>query len=281
MGPVRGLGQFPRFHPFNFPNIMMETRSISQGNLLFQMELPAFERLGAYLDALRLALRGSDGADDIVKEVEYRMAELFQDALAGASRALQLEDVERICAQLGDPSDFQEAPDSEDADPGRRRAGDEGQQRGRRRWYRDPDERVLAGVASGIAYRFGVDPIFIRALFIALFVFTGTGVLFYPILAAIMPVAKTASDRLAMKGDPVTLESIIYSMESQIRSRRNGQTQRPWVQRWRNFVSQTLPEALQALGKGVLWTLLAIAILSVLVLGAFILSTAVGFNGLF
>jgi hypothetical protein len=96
-----------------------------------------------------------------------------------------------------------------------------------------------------------------------------------------MPVAKTASDRLAMKGDPVTLESIIYSMESQIRSRRNGQTQRPWVQRWRNFVSQTLPEALQALGKGVLWTLLAIAILSVLVLGAFILSTAVGFNGLF
>ena len=120
-----------------------------------------------------------------------------------------------------------------------------------------------------------------QALFIALFVFTGTGVLFYPILAAIMPVAKTASDRLAMKGDPVTLESIIYSMESQIRSRRNGQTQRPWVQRWRNFVSQTLPEALQALGKGVLWTLLAIAILSVLVLGAFILSTAVGFNGLF
>jgi phage shock protein PspC (stress-responsive transcriptional regulator) len=136
-------------------------------------------------------------------------------------------------------------------------------------------------VASGFAYRFGVDPIVIRALFIALFVFTGTGVLFYPILAAIMPVAKTASDRLAMKGDPVTLESIIYSMESQIRSRRNGQTQRPWVQRWRNFVSQTLPEALQALGKGVLWTLLAIAILSVLVLGAFILSTAVGFNGLF
>lgn len=260
---------------------MMETRSISLGNLLFQMELPAFERLGAYLDALRLALRGSDGADDIVKEVEYRMAELFQDALAGASRALQLEDVERICAQLGDPSDFREASDSEDADPGRRRAGDEGQQRGRRRWYRDPDERVLAGVASGIAYRFGVDPIVIRALFIALFVFTGTGVLFYLILAAIMPVAKTASDRLAMKGDPVTLESIIYSMESQIRSRRNGQTQRPWVQRWRNFVSQTLPEALQALGKGVLWTLLAIAILSVLVLGAFILSTAVGFNGLF
>ena len=84
-----------------------------------------------------------------------------------------------------------------------------------------------------------------------------------------------------MKGDPVTLESIIYSMESQIRASRSGQTQCPWAQRWRNFVSHTLPEALQALGKGVLWTLLAIAILSVLVLGAFILSTAVGFNSLF
>jgi len=260
---------------------MMETRSISLGNLLFQMELPAFERLGAYLDALRRALRGSDGAEDIVKEVEYRMAELFQDALAGASRALQLDDVERVCAQLGDPSDFREAEDSEDADPGRRRAGEEGQQRGRRRWYRDPDERVLAGVASGIAYRFGVDPIVIRALFIALVVFTGTGLLFYLILAAIMPVAKTASDRLAMKGDPVTLASIIDSMEAQIRARGSGHADRPWARRWHNFVTQTLPEALQALGKGLLWILLVIAILSVLVLGAFILSTAVGFNGLF
>ena len=260
---------------------MMETRSISLGNLLFQMELPAFERLGAYLDALRQALRGSDGAEDIVKEIEYRMAELFQDALAGASRALQLDDVERVCAQLGDPSDFRDEGDGDDPSQSRRRAGDEGQQRGRRRWYRDPDERVLGGVASGIAYRFGVDPIVIRALFIALVVFTGTGVLFYIILAAIMPVAKTASDRLAMKGDPVTLESIIDSMESQIRARRSGQTDRPWARRWRHFVSHTLPETLQALGKGVLWTLLAIAILSVLVLGAFILSTAVGFNGIF
>ena len=260
---------------------MMETRSISLGNLLFQMELPAFERLGAYLDALRRALLGSDGAEDIVKEVEYRMAELFQDALAGASRALQLDDVERVCAQLGDPSDFRDEGEGDDPSQSRRRAGDEGQQRGHRRWYRDPDERVLAGVASGIAYRFGVDPIVIRALFIALVVFTGTGFLFYLILAAIMPVAKTASDRLAMKGDPVTLESIIDSREAQIRARRSGQADRPWAQRWRNFVSQTLPEALQALGKGLLWTLLAISILSVLVLGAIVLSTAVGFNGLF
>lgn len=260
---------------------MKETRSISIGNLLFQVELPAFEKLQAYLDALRQALRHSDGAEDIVKEVEYRMAELFQDALAGAPRALQMEDVERVCAQLGDPADFQEAEDPDDADPGRRGAGDEGQQRTRRRWFRDPDERVLAGVASGIAYRFGVDPIVIRALFIALFVFTGTGVLFYLILAAIMPVAKTASDRIAMKGDPVTLGSIISSMESQIRTRRSGQAERPWVQRWRNFVSQTLPQALLAVGKGLLWTLLAIVILSVLVLGSLILSAAFGFNGLF
>lgn len=260
---------------------MMETRSISLGNLLFQVELPAFEKLQAYLDALRQALRHSDGAEEIVKEVEYRMAELFQDALSGAPRALQMEDVERVCAQLGDPADFHEADDNEDPNLDGQRGADGEHQRTRRRWFRDPDARVLAGVASGIAYRFGVDPIVIRALFIALVLFTGTGVLFYLILAAIMPVAKTASDRLAMKGDPVTLESIISSMESQIRTRRSEQAERPWVQRWRDFVSCTLPKALKALGKGLLWTLLAIVILSVLVLGVFILSTAVGFNGLF
>ena len=112
------------------------------------------------------------------------------------------------------------------------------------------------------------------------FVFTGTGVLFYLILAAIMPVAKTASDRLAMKGDPVTLESIIDSMESPIRARRSGQADRPWVQRWRHFVSHTGSLAGPRQG-GALDPAHAIAILLVLVLGAFILSTALGFNGLF
>ena len=143
--------------------------------------------------------------------------------------------------------------------------------------------RVLAGVASGIAYRFAVDPIVIRALFIAMVIFTGTGLLFYIILAAIMPAAKTASERLAMKGDPVTLSSIIASMEG--RSRRtkdaDSSSESNPSDNWQRFMSDTLPQFLGALGKGLAWVVMGFLILSILILGAFFLSTLVGFNRFF
>ena len=96
-----------------------------------------------------------------------------------------------------------------------------------------------------------------------------------------MPVAKTASDRLAMKGDPVTLASIIDSMESPIRARRSGQAASPLGATLATLRVPDPPGSPAGPRKGVLWTLLSIAILSVLVLGAFILSTALGFNGSF
>ena len=263
---------------------MMETQSISLGNLLFQMELPAFQRLSLYLDDIRGVLHGTDGAEEIVKEVEYRVAELFQEALSGTQRAVNLADVERACGQLGDPSDFKEDADANGGETeGRFRANQGHQEKNRRRWFRDTEGRVLAGVASGIAYRFGVDPIVIRALFIAMVIFTGTGLLFYIILAAIMPAAKTASDRLAMKGDPVTLSSIKASMEGRGRRMKgaDGGSKSTWSDNWQRFTSDTLPQFLGAIGKGLAWVVIGFLILSILILGVFLLSTLVGFNGFF
>ena len=263
---------------------MMETQSISLGNLLFQMELPAFQRLSHYLDDLRGVLHGTDGAEEIVKEVEYRVAELFQEALSGTQRAVNLADVERACGQLGDPSDFKEDADATGPETEGRFSADQGhEEKHRRRWFRDGEDRVIAGVASGIAYRFGVDPIVIRALFIAMVIFTGTGLLFYIILAAIMPVAKTASDRLAMKGDPVTLSSIIASMEGRGRRTKGsgGRSESSWSDSWKRFMSASLPQFLGALGKGLAWVVMGFLILSILILGAFFLSTLVGFNRFF
>ena len=263
---------------------MMETQSISLGNLLFQMELPAFQRLSLYLDDIRGVLHGTDGAEEIVKEVEYRVAELFQEALSGTQRAVNIADVERACGQLGDPSDFKEDADANGGETEGHFSANHGhQEKNRRRWFRDTEGRVLAGVASGIAYRFGVDPIVIRALFIAMVIFTGTGLLFYIILAAIMPAAKTASDRLAMKGDPVTLSSIIASMEG--RSRRtkdaDSSSESNPSDNWQRFMSDTLPQFISALGKGLAWVVMGFLVLSILILGAFFLSTFVGFNRFF
>ena len=85
-----------------------------------------------------------------------------------------------------------------------------------KKMYRDPDDRVLGGVASGLAAYFGTDVTLIRVLFvISIFIGFGTGFLVYVILWIILPEATGVTDKVQMKGEPVTLKNI----ESNIKKR--------------------------------------------------------------
>ncbi len=88
-----------------------------------------------------------------------------------------------------------------------------------KKMYRDPDGKVLGGVASGIAAYFGVDVVIIRLLFFAGIFIAGTGLILYLILWIILPEAKTLTDKMAMQGQPVTLSNI----ESNIKKSLNVQ----------------------------------------------------------
>ena len=84
-----------------------------------------------------------------------------------------------------------------------------------KKMYRDPDNRVLGGVASGVAAYFGADVTLIRVLFV-LSIFIGfVGLLVYLILWIILPEATGITDKVQMKGEPVTLKNI----ESNIKKR--------------------------------------------------------------
>ncbi len=255
---------------------MMETRNISLGGLLFHLELPAFERLNRYLASLKRVLTGTLGEEEILQEVEHRLAELLHEALAGADRAVTLADVDRVCSQLGEPQEFAGSDDPESDGPGDR------MNPSRRRWFRDPDDRMVAGVASGIAYRFGVDPVVIRALFVALVAFTGTGVIIYLVLAAIMPVAKTTADRLAMKGDTVTLASIMAAVESSMQGATSNMSNsgENMARRWSRFVSTTLPDFLRALARGLGYATIGVLVFMLLAAGTLFISTLLGISAI-
>ena len=248
---------------------MTETRSISMGSPLFNLEVPAFDRLQTYLDALRRVLRGTEGEEDILQEVEHRLAELLQARLGGRDRALTLSEVESACAQLGDPEEFG-APEAEHINQDAGGAAGDGPKTGRR-LFRDPDERILAGVASGIGHRFSVDPVIIRCIFVALFFLTGTGPLFYIVLAAIMPKARTASDRLAMKGDAVTVSAIRKTVEEQMQRAKEGLQESDVAGRfgraWRQFVHVWLPSFLKRIPGILGWIILSMVILLLVALG--------------
>lgn len=56
-----------------------------------------------------------------------------------------------------------------------------------KRLTRDMNNKMIAGVCSGIARYFNIDPVIIRLLWVVAIFFFGTGFLFYILCAIIMP----------------------------------------------------------------------------------------------
>lgn len=82
--------------------------------------------------------------------------------------------------------------------------------------YRNPEEKVIGGVAGGLAAFFGVDTAIVRILFVVLFIVGGSGLLAYIILWICMPMANTLTQRMEMKGEPVTLANIEHQVKKNL-----------------------------------------------------------------
>jgi phage shock protein PspC (stress-responsive transcriptional regulator) len=82
--------------------------------------------------------------------------------------------------------------------------------------FRNPDDKVLGGVASGLSGYFGIDTPYIRLAFVFLTLAGGTGVVIYLILWIITPVANSITERIKMKGGEITLDSIDSTVKETI-----------------------------------------------------------------
>ncbi len=85
--------------------------------------------------------------------------------------------------------------------------------------FRNPDDRIVGGVAGGLAAYFGIDPLLIRILFFISVFLGGSGLIAYAILWAIMPEAKTLTDRMQMQGEPLTLSNIEQNIKKNLNLR--------------------------------------------------------------
>ena len=83
--------------------------------------------------------------------------------------------------------------------------------------YRNPDDKVLGGVASGLAAYFGIkELLYVRLAFVLLTLAGGSGVVIYLILWIITPVASSITERIKMKGGEITLDSIDSTLKETI-----------------------------------------------------------------
>lgn len=184
---------------------MKKTFTANLNGTVFHIEEDAFDQLQRYLASIRARLGSSGDANEIMADIEARIAELLTERLHGR-QAVALADVDHIKQVMGQPEDY--AGDEEAAGPTMAGASSGGY-RPHKRFYRDPDDKKVAGVLSGLGHYLGMDPIWLRILFVVL-VLAGWGfpAVLYFVMWALVPEANTAAEKLEMKGEPVTVDNI-------------------------------------------------------------------------
>ncbi|MBI2966710.1 MAG: PspC domain-containing protein [Bacteroidetes bacterium] len=194
---------------------MKKTVSANISGIIFNMDEDAYEKFHNYLSAVRGHFSASEGRDEIMADIEARVAEMFQQRVGDRKQVVTLKDVEEVITQMGKPEDFAGDGAGAGASAEEAAAGT-GSGRKYRRLYRDSDDRVLGGVCSGIAHYFGFDPLWLRLAFAVALFFFGTGVLLYILLWIIVPQARTAAEKLEMKGEKVNISNISKSIEEEM-----------------------------------------------------------------
>ncbi|QJB40930.1 PspC domain-containing protein [Chitinophaga oryzae] len=196
---------------------MKKIININLSSRLIPIEDSAYELLRQYLDSLKSYFSKEEGGEEIVADIESRIAELFQDKLKKGAHCITDEDVAAVKVSMGTPEQFDDAPAGSGAQS--QTSNDEAyyMPRPRKRFYRDPDNKVLSGVCGGLGAYFNVDPVIFRVIFVLLAIGGfGTGVLVYFILWVATPSADTAAEKLEMRGEKVDLNNIKTTIQEEL-----------------------------------------------------------------
>ncbi|MGP8217234.1 MAG: PspC domain-containing protein [Bacteroidia bacterium] len=217
---------------------MKKTINISLGGIVFHIEEDAHQKLSAYLDAISDSMQGSEGKNEIMADIEARIAELLQPKVNDFKQVITIAEIEEIISTMGSPEEFATGnAETKKEEP--LNTGEKGRyQYGQRRIFRDPDDKVLGGVCSGLAYHFGIDPIWLRLGFGLSIFLGGFGFLLYILLLIIIPKARTAAEKLEMRGEPVDVNNIRKIIEEDMqdfkrRARNFGDDMKNWRRRSR------------------------------------------------
>ena len=194
---------------------MNKTISINLSGMLFNLEEAAYNQLLNYLQTIKNYFSAAEGRDEIIGDIESRIAELFQERLRNKQVILE-QDVEDIIEIMGKPEVYAEEATAEGASAagnatsgGDQNFAQEGTfTKEKRHLFRDPDEGMLGGVCIGVGHYLGIDPVWLRIAFLVGLFFFGSGPLVYLILWIALPKAESTAEKLQMRGEAVTIGTI-------------------------------------------------------------------------
>ncbi len=187
---------------------MNKTVNINLAGTFFHIDDDAFAKLTRYLDAIRRSFSDPQGQDEIIRDIEARIAELFSEKIEDDSQVITLKELDEVITVMGQPEDyiideeiFEDTPDSK-----KRRSRSSSSYK---QLFRDIDNKFIAGVSSGLGHYLNIDALWIRLIWIVLVLIGwGTPILIYILLWVLVPAAESTSDKLKMEREPINISNI-------------------------------------------------------------------------
>jgi len=177
---------------------MKKIININLSGRVIPIEDSAYEKLQAYIESLRRYFANEESREEIINDIESRIAELLHEKIRKGAETTTDADIEEIIASMGTVEDFEAADKENLASSSAASSTGQGQQqqqqyaytekKPRGRLYRDSNDKFIGGVCSGIANYLNIDPAIVRILFaIITFGGFGLGILIYIILWIVLP----------------------------------------------------------------------------------------------
>ena len=195
---------------------MKKTLSINIGSKVFNIDNDAYELLKKYLDSIKSYFEKIKTEEDILVDIETRISEKFS-SLKNFSESLNLQDVKNIINEMGSVDDFKEVYEeySQKGENNFNESAKKDYKNENKKIFRNLDDKVIAGVASGLANYFNIDPVISRLLFLASLL-TGFGLIIYIICWIGIPGKRVgmhnSSKRLFRDGDNKILGGVAYGI---------------------------------------------------------------------
>ena len=186
---------------------MNEVINIQIAGQIFYIDKQAYDDLKTYLASIQSTLSPHEDQDEIMKDIEVRIAELFLKKLSDSKQNLERKDVEEIKKIIG-------MVDSEESE-NNSRSSQFSDDQSKARLFRIPEEGFIAGVCTGISKRYNIHVFIIRLLFV-LFIFAmGLSVVLYLIFWAVLKTPESVSQRIESRGEIPTFDSIVQEFKSE------------------------------------------------------------------
>ncbi|WP_308991166.1 PspC domain-containing protein [Mariniflexile litorale] len=185
---------------------MNKTVNINLAGTFFHIDEDAYLKLQRYLEAIKRSFTDSQGRNEIIADIEARIAELFSERVQNDKQVIRIKEVEEVISIMGQPEDYLVDDEifEDELQPAYQRKSSAS-----KKLFRDTDNSYIGGVASGLGHYLGIDAVWVRLLWVLLTVGSGgTFIFIYILFWILVPEAITTAEKIMMTGDPVNISNI-------------------------------------------------------------------------